>query len=247
MFTVAGVAASLSPSNPSLYSSVLTFGQQVLQIYTQNRSFEWIAIHNNAYSGTLSAESYLPGFLFWLWVQRRWRQPCRRTICRRCHRRVDRHLQYPQGVSLIDRHLKMPQAIHSPLYCWLLDCTPGYCFFLCAWFHLALFLRSFSWSFYSSKKPSSSFLFPSSSLKLYFRRFQAPAGPGSTLEDDGSLSYYCATLLQDYINIESTAPTSTDEKGEMLINQLYLMLNVVRTLGEWAHSVVFYNYFLRFK
>ena len=276
MFTLTGIAQSLSPSNPSLYSSVLSFGQQVLQIYTQNKSFEWIAIHNNAASGTLSAESYLPGDLhlhstfpqqiFWVAIKFLIVVPIlfsdfflsNSTSFLLCLSPSLLFITlFIQGGPYANDAIAVSIGTYSTPKEFLLmtdtpKCRKQYAVLSQAGFSTVLQVcvcvracvfrpHYFSLFHLFAISPSSLsppillpfFLTIPRSISLSFLSSRkAPAGVGSTLEDDGSLSYYCATILQDYINIESTAPLPEEEKGEQIINQMYLMLNVVRSLGD---------------
>lgn len=66
MFTAAGLASNLWPYSANAAAEVLAFSQRVLALYAPPEvgPFQWVAIHNNALSGGLSAAAYLPGAVY---------------------------------------------------------------------------------------------------------------------------------------------------------------------------------------
>mmetsp|Transcript_32680 Transcript_32680/g.91507 ORF Transcript_32680/g.91507 Transcript_32680/m.91507 type:complete len:302 (-) Transcript_32680:348-1253(-) len=163
MFTLVGIANTVTPDNPEVYEMILEFGQWVLERYTSGRDFEWVAIHNNADSGGFSAESYLPGNVY---------DTDAIAVS------IGSYASSKEFLLFTDTALGRDQFAY-------------------------LMARGFS-------------------VVL-----QAPAGANSTLTDDGSLSYYAATLNQAYVNVESTAPTPDDTEALRLLNQLFLIKNLV--------------------
>ena len=166
MFTKDGISSNVYPPDDSVVPDIYTFGQSVLSIYTRDVAFEWVAIHNNALSGSFSAQSYLPG-----------------------------------QVYAADAAAVNIGTYSTPKEFILLTYTAP-----CIVQYETLSEMGFS-------------------VVL-----QAPAGPNSTLSDDGSLSYYTATIGQDYVNVESTAPPQLDHEASHLINQLFLFKHLADIL-----------------
>jgi len=165
MFTAAGLETNLYPYSSNAAAEVLAFSQKVLSIYVVEPQQPLIAIHNNAFAGSLSALQYLPGGVY--------------------------------GNDAINVNIG---TVSTPKEFFLLTDTP-----------------------------TNEQLYQSLVQAGYSVVLQTPAGPNSTLTDDGSLSVYCALVNPPltYVNIEATAPTPDDHEGFRQITQLAMFHTLV--------------------